>query len=409
MAKNLSFNCSYSEIWVHPKNWKTLTSQKSLQLDWRVECKFYDPLFKEKYPKGFPFRKKANRFKTLEERKAVIETWLEEIPKLLEQKGYNPITRKYMIEEKPEPVPEDRSLTEICPETPFLIALDLAHKSIKVAESTYNDIKYMLGKFKPAAEQLRFDELKISEVKRKHIRFTLDHLEETETTFSAHKFNKYRGYLSTLFKELIEYEAIESDVVLQIKKRNHETKIREILSYQDRKKVNTYLKENFPDFWRFTILFFHSGGRITELLNLRAEDVFLNEQKYRVLIKKGAQYKWTDRIIKDVALDCWTKSLHGAKKGDFVFSVGLKPGPDKIRREQINRRWKTHVKDKLNITADFYALKHLNLDETTSLLSMADAAKMASHTSTAMIQKHYAVGEQDRQNERLRTLQNKFA
>jgi len=116
MAKNLLFNCSYSEIWVHPENWKTLTSQKSLKLDWYVECKFYDPLFKEKYHKGFPFRKKLNRFKTLDERKGVIQTWLQEIPKLLEEKGYNPITKKFMIEPVKEVRPE---LDSICPETPF--------------------------------------------------------------------------------------------------------------------------------------------------------------------------------------------------------------------------------------------------------------------------------------------------
>lgn len=409
MAKNLLFNCSYSEIWVHPKNWKTLTSQKSLNLDWRVECKFYDPLFKEKYPKGFPFRRKANRFKTLEERKSVISTWLEELPVLFEEMGYNPITKQYMFEPEPELEPEDKSLTELSPETPFLIALDLAHKSKKVAESTYNDIKHVLEKFKPAAEQLRFSELKISEVKRKHIRLILDHLEQTEDSFSSHKFNKYRGYISILFKELMEYEAVETDVVLDIKKRDHETQLRETLTPEQRKKVNDHLKKSFPDFWRFSIIFFHSGGRINELLSLKVDDISLVNQTYKVLIKKGGKARWVTRIIKDVAIDLWIKSLYNAKKGDYVFSKGLVPGPNQIRREQIGRRWKTHVKDKLGVTADFYALKHLNLDETSAMLSLEDASKMANHTSTAMVKKHYAVGESERQFQRLKTLQNQFA
>jgi hypothetical protein len=55
MAKNLLFDCHYSDIWVHPENWKSLTTKKSLKLNWYVECKFHDPLFKEKYPKGFPY------------------------------------------------------------------------------------------------------------------------------------------------------------------------------------------------------------------------------------------------------------------------------------------------------------------------------------------------------------------
>lgn len=407
--EQLHFDCSCTEAWVSPENWKTISGKKALAANWYVQCNFFDPLFKEKYPRGFPFRKKLNKFKTVEQRKAAAEFFLNEIPKLFKDKGYNPITKTFMIEPEPESVPEEKQLTEICPDTPFLTALDLAHKSIKVAETTYNDIKYMLDKFKQAALQLRYEELKISEVKRKHIRFTLDQLEKTEDNFSAHKFNKYRGYLSTLYKELMEYEAVESDVVLEIKKRIHETKIREVLTEEQRKIVNEHLKTNFPDFWRFTILFFHSGGRITELLNLKVDDISLINQKYRILVKKGKQNKWVERVIKDVALDIWIKSLYGAKKGDYLFSVGLKPGPQKIRREQIGRRWNMHVKKKLNVTADFYSLKHLNLDETAALLSMKDAAAMASHTSTAMMEKHYAVGEKDRQFLRLKGLNNTFA
>ncbi len=407
--KQLLFDCSCTDAWVSPPNWKTISGKKALEANWYIQCNFFDPLFKEKYPKGFPFRKKLNKFKTIEQRKAAAEYYLDEIPKLFQDKGYNPITKTYMLPPEPEIIPEEKQLTEICPDTPFLIALDLAHKSIKVADSTYNDIKYMLDRFKPAVEQLRYDELKISEVKRKHIRFTLDHLETTEETFSAHKFNKYRGYLSTLYKELMEYEAVESDIVLEIKKRIHETKVREVLTEEQRKLVNEHLKTNFPDFWRFTILFFHSGGRISELLNLKVDDISLINQRYRVLIKKGKQYKWVERVIKDVAVDIWIKSLYGAKKGDYLFSRGLVPGPETIRREQIDRRWRTHVKEKLGVTADFYALKHLNLDETAALLSISDAAAMANHTSTAMVEKHYAVGENNRKLMRLQTLNNNFA
>jgi integrase len=407
--KQLHFGCTCTDAWVSPANWKTISDKKALSVQWYVQCNFYDPLFKEKYPKGFPFRKKLNKYKTVEQRKIAAEYFLQEIPNLFLDKGYNPITKTFMIEPEPEIIPEDKSLTEITPDTPFLIALDLAHKSVKIAETTYNDIKYMLDRFKPAAEQLRYDELKISEVQRKHIRFTLDQLENTEESFSAHKFNKYRGYLSTLYKELMEYEAVENDIVLEIKKRVHETKVREVLTEEQRKLVNEHLKTNFPDFWRFTILFFHSGGRISELLNLKVDDISLVNQRYRVFIKKGKQYKWVERVIKDVAIDIWIKSLYGAKKGDYLFSNGLVPGPKTIRREQIDRRWRTHVKKKLGVTADFYALKHLNLDETAAMLSLKDAAAMANHKSTEMVEKHYAVGEQERQFMRLQTVNNNFA
>jgi hypothetical protein len=72
MAKNLLFDCSYTEYGYISKNWKTLTSKKSLELNWYVECKFTDPLFLMKNTR-FPFRKKLNKFRTLEERKAAIQ------------------------------------------------------------------------------------------------------------------------------------------------------------------------------------------------------------------------------------------------------------------------------------------------------------------------------------------------
>ncbi|QYS85393.1 hypothetical protein JJC03_09085 [Flavobacterium oreochromis] len=400
--KKLLFGCSRTDAWVSPEDWNKSSSKKLMNSNWYVQCNFFDPKFKDKYPKGFPYRKKLNKFKTLEERKAAAEFYLSEIVEILD-KGYNPITKHFM---------EDRTYAntkELTPESYFPDALKLAHASLKVAKSTNYDIKYMLNKVIPAIEAVEMDKVKIQDVKRKHIRTVLDYLEETEATFSEHKFNKYRGYLSILFKEMMEFEAVESDVVISIKKRVQETTIREVLNKSERKKVNEHLKNHHPDFWRFTVLFFHSGGRISELLDLKVKDVLLDYQKYRVLIAKGKQYKWVERVIKDVAFDLWEKSLYGGAQDDYVFSKGLIPGPQRIRREQISRRWSTHVKKKLDIKADFYALKHINLDETADMLSMKDAAAMASHKSTQMVEKHYAVGEKERQFIRLKSLNNNFA
>lgn len=58
---------------------------------------------------------------------------------------------------------------------------------------------------------------------------------------------------------------------------------------------------------------------------------------------------------------------------------------------------------------DFYNLKHLNLDETSSMLNIEAAAAMASHASTAVTAKHYAVNEYSRQMEKLEALGNSFA
>jgi hypothetical protein len=48
---------------------------------------------------------------------------------------------------------------------------------------------------------------------------------------------------------------------------------------------------------------------------------------------------------------------------DYLFTRGLEPSLIPIQPYQITKRWKRLVKDKYNVTADFYALKHLFLDE----------------------------------------------
>ena len=165
--KKLHFDCECSEVWASPKNWKTITGKKALNENWYVQCVFYDPKFKEKYPKGFPFRKKLNKLKTLEERKAAVQLYLEEIPKLFLDKGYNPITKTFMI----EPVQEEtNSLKELCKETPFNIALDLSMATLKKADSTMSDLKIIVKKVKQSAIQLRYDDIAISEITRKHIK-----------------------------------------------------------------------------------------------------------------------------------------------------------------------------------------------------------------------------------------------
>ena len=83
------------------------------------------------------------------------------------------------------------------------------------------------------------------------------------------------------------------------------------------------------------------------------------------------------RTIKDIALQLWVEILKDAKPEDYLFSIGLKPGSKKIIREQITRRWNVYVKKKLNILADFYSLKHLNIDETADALDIKDASEMA--------------------------------
>ena len=62
----------------------------------------------------------------------------------------------------------------------------------------------------------------------------------------------------------------------------------------------------------------------------------------------------------------------------------------------ISYKWKDYMKDNLDV--DFYALKHLNLDETSSILDAEAVAKMAGHTSTVITLKHYLINRRRKKN-----------
>jgi site-specific recombinase XerD len=368
-----------------------------MAVDWRIQYYFYSA---GEIKGKLIVIKEGLKEPDYKKRKAVAQKIIKELLILLEKEGYNPVTvTKYIIKE-----------TSSSPFMRLAQATDLALKEIKVTHDTRLDIRSMVKYFNQAAFQLGLATIPLSAIKRKHIKQILEHLSKTRN-LSAMRYNKYRTYLMILFNYLVDIEAIESNFIKEIKKQQEEIKIRETLTLTERKQVNDHLKKNHYNFWRFLQIFYHSGGRISELLEVKASSVNLINQRYKVTVRKGRQHKQIWRPIKNNVLYLWKEILEQSAANDFIFYENLVPGSGEkpIRREQITRRWKTHVKDKLGITADFYSLKHLNLDETAAMLDINDAAAMAGHSTPVVTLKHYAQGEVLRQEERLKKVNNSFS
>lgn len=405
MTNETFFGCHYTEVWASPSDWKTTTSKKSLTKQWYVQCIFYDPEHAYRYPKGFQFRKRLNKYNTLEKRRQAITMLLQEIPKLLSEQGFNPITKVFMI---PQEIERKQNNGPANTHTPLPEALEFARQISELSHHTKQDIKSVLKYFSESAQKLHLDTLEIGQVKALQLKMILDNIYTISKTFTDKRYNKYLGYISGLMETLVTYEVLEYNPVARIKKKRTETALRQTLTSGERKKVYNYLKDNYPRFWLFMVIFFHSGGREIELLNLKYEDIDICNLRYKSLIKKGGQHKWVMRPIKQIAVPYWEMALRGAKKGQYIFSVGLLPGENPIRRDQISKRWRVHVKTKLGITADFYALKHSNLDELTASKGMEAAAAAAGHTTTEMVRKHYAVNQGTRDMIAVQQAQNHF-
>jgi integrase len=392
---SLPNGCSCSKISVHPKTWKK--GRHDLSKDWYIHYRFYDPSASK--PKQVII-KGMNTFKDLAQRREATQTLLDTETDLLINQGYNPISGRII-----KPVITD---SDIDTSTPFIPALWMAHKVLDKAPSTKSDISSVIRGVEKASLQLGISSLPISMVTRKHIKKIFAQCKTVVPGWSAGRYNKYRAYLKIVFGELIECEATEIDPLTRIKKQKETRKLRLVLTIAERKKVNAYLQEKYYHFWRFLQIFFHSGAREAELMRLRRNDVDLAGQRYKLTIRKGFENTEVWKVIKNVALPFWTELINEATGNQVLFSAGLRPGDKMISPAQITRRWRAHVKEKLKITADFYSLKHLNLDETAAALSAKDASTMASHTTPVITIGHYLHGETERQNERLKAVENSF-
>ncbi|MEC4050673.1 tyrosine-type recombinase/integrase [Flavobacterium sp. SUN046] len=391
MAINLLFNCSYSEIWVHPENWKTVTTQKSLKQNWYVECKFFDPIFKEKYPYGYPFRKKVNRFKTLNERKAAIQLLLKEIPVIFEKKGWNPITKRFMI---PEPKPTQGTLY---PKQNFIEALEVAYPKLSVSDGVKKELRRIIAKLKKSADEQRI-EFPICEIHSGYVRDLLDYL-----ILTPNEYNKYLTHLSIVLSDLVEKRIVFHNPIRDIKKKKTVKKIRETLEIDELTKIFKILKTNHPTFYRYGMIFFHSGARSAELFRVQKKHVNLEKQEYKVTICKGNVYREVKKVILNKALPFWKEILNECSSDDdYLFTRGLQPSLVPTKPYQITKRWKRLIKDKYGVTADFYSLKHLFLDEIDKLSNLAGHA--GSHT-TDVTERFYLFGSENRKNEALKKIQ----
>lgn len=382
--------CTCSKLTVYPKNWQTKNAK--ITKDWFIKYRFYDPRYP--MPKQVMV-KRMNQYKSLQERQEATKSCLaEELDKLVND-GCNPFQR----------VTKAGICTDhITGQTSLIDALRYALRTVSVSDITRRDLKYLVKHSEDALRRHNLLSLPTTNSTRKTIKLLLEEVSNTPD-----RFNKNRSNLMILFTELCEAEAIENNPVRDIKKKKVVKRLREVLSDEERVKVNKHLLENYPTFHRFLHIFFHSGARISELLRVRESDLDLPNQRYKVTIQKGRNYKEVWKTIKDVALPFWSDISQECNAGDFVFSIGLRPGQTLIKPYQVTKRWYRLVKKKIGITADFYSLKHLHTTEVVDMLDENEAAKHNEHTSNAMVIGIYDVRGENRKHNKVKTLKNKFA
>lgn len=399
--------CSISFPGVFPKTWRQASA--SCAKDWYIHYRFYDPIAA---PQGRSrMIKGMNEYGLSAERRLVTERLLEDELDMLKQ-GWNPITGIYAVTEE---------LGELNPYTPLMAALRIALKSCSCVPEMTQDMRNMLTWVELAAGAMHMQNMKVGDVRKRHIKMILEKCATTLTRYdqgkkknvtvkwSNYKYNKYRAYLMVLFGQICEVDAIDMNPVNKdLKRKKSIVKKPVVLTPQERFRVDAVLRWFVPEFHRFVHIFFHSGSRTTEIIKLKGKDVDLDRQVFTRIVKKGRQYMEVETTIKDVALPYWKEVMQGCRRQDYVFSEGLVPGPVQIRVDQINRRWRTWVKRPLDIDKDFYKLKHLNTTETVEIIGDKGAARHNGQKGTAMVVKIYDVNRASREHEEIKTIHNPF-
>jgi integrase len=400
-------HCRIGKFSVHPENWESPSAKVNIK--WYITYWFYDDNLKQKKQVSF---KGMNHLETLKEKQSYTRKLIKDELESLKE-GYNPIAKSFQEE------------TEITEYTGLLSALNYALKNAEMEHRTKVDVTNSFKYIIISIKELHFDRLAISDVKRKHIKLILEGCGKIKTytnkkgetknkKWGAYQFNRYRTYLSLLFKQLVQLDVIDVNPVREIEKKPQLKRIRETTTPKQRTELKEFTKKELYTFYRFIQIFYHSGSRITELLKVKKEDIYLYDQKFKIVVKKGKKFEEVLRTIKTIALPFWEQIYNEAEKGQYIFGLNLSPQfRDKpLSAEAPSKRWKRHMKDKLGITADLYSLKHSNLDEIAAYYSrtkegIKEAQEAAGH-STPVITLRYLPGQEERNHRELKDVANEL-
>jgi len=458
--------CGYTKPYVNPCDWDQPNA--FLDSEWYIEYWFFDPTFKDRFPRGkrCNYKKGFKDAKTLTERRKLVREALRKIIERLEN-GYNPITKQtlkqqdsynlrpqYPEESALRPITENNKISTsqdllkvankvaletekaqklneennadsfvihiLTPDLPFIEALWKAYRKLKGVPGHLGHVRGAIRAMNRAAFLLNYLSIPISEITPQHIMLSFELLAKINPRFTDKTQNKLRSYLVSLFRELAIARAVSSNFIKELPILPEDEPLRRVLEEEEIIKIDRYLKERDYNYWRFIHLFHQSGCRETEFSKVQVGNVNLNKMEFTVWVLKGRVYR---EVIKPIALsvlhlwkevisEChvFANEIKNSSIVDkiFLFSKFVKPGFFYIRPDQFGRRWKKYVKVDLGIDKDLYKLKHLYSDRIAAALSLKHAQHQNSHeiAATTLI---YTVNEEQRRMEELKNIAIPFS
>jgi len=445
--------CYHTEISVTPETWQRKNA--STANDWVVWYRYYDPKHHEKYPSGkyIPVQG-MNGYKDLVKRQEATRRIIKMQEQLLQVHHYNPITGS-INNSTGAGTTTDTSL--LSKKDSLEAAIHFAFKNLDVSNKYRTEIRVKIPHileaaksllYDPEADDLRvltkteaekgvllgytLDKLQFPQFKLYHAQVLLKRIGQSDKlNWTNNNYNAYKKCISSLFNYLFKAGYISENPVKAVPKLKHTRKDKELQNKEETEKVLTHLRAKYYTFYRFAMIFWKSGTRITELMRVKLNDVDLQKKGFWATVKKtgGGEYKRVWKSIDMSVLHLWRELLDipAARHGDyFVFGKHLRPNEKSISEVQVTRRWTRLVKNSKILQAEgiyvksgFYDFKH---DNTTSIVdreardlveaaiekAQEKAAAINSHASTKMVKTVYDLRREKRKIELLRLAKTKL-
>ncbi|MDE7159422.1 MAG: tyrosine-type recombinase/integrase [Muribaculaceae bacterium] len=209
---------------------------------------------------------------------------------------------------------------------------------------------------------------------------------------SARTRNNYLGWLYSLAEFLKDRGYIAENPVAGIRKLPENEKCRRPLTESELHALTALLEKTDRPYLLACLMMYYTFVRPNELVNLRVGDISLKDMELRVSEsysknRKTQNVALNERLV-HLMLDL---GVFNHNSGEYLFSRGFLPGPQKMPADIFNRRWGT-VRRRLGLDsrAQFYSLKGAGIRDLANQEGIVVARDQARHRDVATTNRYLA-------------------
>jgi integrase len=272
---------------------------------------------------------------------------------------------------------------------------------------SYSTYRATVDNLETSIVALSLDGLKITDLKRLHIRLILEKT-SNDCKWTDKTYNKCLGHLKILLTVLVKWDIIESNNATGIDnlKVDKESDYNKPASDPDIEVIKKHLIEKDFRFYVFSITVFHTGIRMKELLLITLGMINMSKNEFNLIgaitkngkartvpINKHLKEYLIKMNFKDLPKDYYLfgsfKGRGEGNRGNNQLLIDFIPAPTPISRDTAGRRWKKLVKDDLGIEMNLYGMKHYGADKKIlSGMNLDSLRELYGHSSKLMTEKY---------------------